>query len=133
MERETLGAARPDLSPYRCGLAGLSPPARVGLGFRRNWCELGLMSATDISAIAARRAEIRAEHAELRRAQEAFEAEIVELDLTARVLARLEDLMRPNPSHAQHADAAELPRGALSKLKTLISARLPHRAGEADE
>lgn len=91
------------------------------------------MRATDISAIAARRAEISAERAELSRAQEAFEAEIVELDLTARVLARLEDMMRPNPSHPQQTDAAELPRGALSKLKTLISARLPHRAGEADE
>lgn len=91
------------------------------------------MSATDMSAIAARRAEISAERAELSRAQEAFEAEIVELDLTARVLARLEDLMRPDPSRAQHADHGEPPKGALSKLKTLIPARLPHRTGEADE
>jgi hypothetical protein len=89
------------------------------------------MSASDIAAIAARRAEIAAQLAELAAAREACEAEARELELTVRVLTRLQELMQPDLSRVQaSAEAHDAPKGPLGALKTFISAHMPHQGGE---
>lgn len=96
--------------------------------------ECSPMSATDIAAIAARRAEIAAQLAELESAREACEAEVQELELTARVLTRLQELMQPDPSRLHHPvvehDTQKGPLGALGALKTFIAVRKPPKGGE---